>query len=283
MSNPTSTIVAAAADQTTEPHIILYDIPSTSSLIAWSPNTWKIRLVLNMKGLPYKTVWIEYPDIKALALKIGAKPTTTQVQVDGIVGPHYTLPIIQDMRTGKVVSDSTYIALYLEDTYPSPSMQLFPKGTRALQAAFAETFVATAGMPLWIPVAFETTAKLNDPSREYYLRQKALVAGKELKDFAPEGPVREKEWAIALAGLATINDWLAAEEGPFLMGKTLSYGDVVVAAYLTWYAAIMGEESREWKDLMAANDGRWAGIWKFFNGEGWIRIDEVGAKALQKA
>ncbi|TFY51793.1 hypothetical protein EVG20_g10833 [Dentipellis fragilis] len=260
MSIPPST--TSAADQAAEPHIIL--------------------LILNMKGLPYKTVWVEYPDIKSLALEIGAKPTATQVQVDGIVGPHYTLPIIQDTRTGKVVSESTYIALYLEDTYPSSSVQLFPKGTRALQAAFAETFVATAGKPLWIPVAFETTIKLNPPSAEYYLRQKALVAGKELKDFAPEGPVREKEWANVLAGLATVDHWLAVEEGPFLMGRTLSYGDVVVAAYLAWYAAILGEQSPEWKDLMTVNKGRWAKVWDFFSSKGWIRVDEAGAKALQK-
>ena len=65
--------------------IVFYDIPGNAhSHKAWSPNTQKTRCALlsrlrdvkvisersdlfsyslNYKGIPYKTVWVEYPDI----------------------------------------------------------------------------------------------------------------------------------------------------------------------------------------------------------------------------
>ena len=42
---------------------VLFDIPGKDGL-AWSPNVWKVRAVLNYKKLPYKTEWIEFPDIE---------------------------------------------------------------------------------------------------------------------------------------------------------------------------------------------------------------------------
>lgn len=105
---------------------------------------------MNYKGLSYKTVWVEYPDIgkawsdpprlftggtdtdpaartAALAKKIGAKPTAT---VDG--EPLYTVPIIHDPNTGSVVADSFYIAQYLDKQYPGQPT-LIPQDTDAFQ------------------------------------------------------------------------------------------------------------------------------------------------------
>ena len=65
----------------TEKPIILYDLPSQKPLAAWSLNPWKsthhlsdpafiradqtaARLLLNYKGLNYKTAWTEYPDLQ---------------------------------------------------------------------------------------------------------------------------------------------------------------------------------------------------------------------------
>jgi hypothetical protein len=61
--------------------IILYDLPSKPPCQSWSLNPWKstrqnhhpfyaytdttlARLLLNYKGIPYKTEWIEYPDVE---------------------------------------------------------------------------------------------------------------------------------------------------------------------------------------------------------------------------
>ena len=68
------------------------------------------RYVLNIKRIPYKTVWVEYPDIKPLCLKIGASPAESLP--DG--SPLYTLPVIYDPNTQTPVSDSAAIARYLD-------------------------------------------------------------------------------------------------------------------------------------------------------------------------
>ncbi|KAJ7483558.1 hypothetical protein FB451DRAFT_1234964 [Mycena latifolia] len=77
------------------PPIVFYDIPSTLPNKCWSPNTWKTRYALNFKGIPYKTSWVEYPDIEPLSREVGAAPTRNKP--DG--RPHYTLPMIHDPST----------------------------------------------------------------------------------------------------------------------------------------------------------------------------------------
>jgi hypothetical protein len=59
---------------------ILYDLPSKGRCACWSLNPWKgrfvrkckkihlpilyiARLALNFKGVDYKTIWLEYPDV----------------------------------------------------------------------------------------------------------------------------------------------------------------------------------------------------------------------------
>lgn len=49
--------------QTGEPDIIFYDLASTKN-ICFSPAVWRIRLILNYKQIPYRTVFIEFPDIE---------------------------------------------------------------------------------------------------------------------------------------------------------------------------------------------------------------------------
>jgi hypothetical protein len=88
------------------------------------------RWVLNYKRLLYRTVWVEYPDIKPLSLEIGAAPTSHNA--DGAA--FYTLPAIHDPNTGKTISDSFDIAQYLDVTYPE--RPVLPLGTEGLQSAF---------------------------------------------------------------------------------------------------------------------------------------------------
>lgn len=43
--------------------IVLYDLTCEKNE-CFSPVVWRIRLMLNYKGIPYKTVFIEFPDIE---------------------------------------------------------------------------------------------------------------------------------------------------------------------------------------------------------------------------
>jgi len=47
----------------TEPEIILYDLACTKD-VCFSPVVWRIRLMLNYKQIPYKTIFLEFPDIE---------------------------------------------------------------------------------------------------------------------------------------------------------------------------------------------------------------------------
>lgn len=44
--------------------IILYDLACTKG-VCFSPSVWSIRLMLNYKGISYKTVFLEFPDIES--------------------------------------------------------------------------------------------------------------------------------------------------------------------------------------------------------------------------
>jgi hypothetical protein len=90
-----------------------------------------LRYSLNYKGLSYRTEWIEFPDIEAHCKAIGASATSTNI--DG--SPFYTLPVIKDLSTGAVVSESAAIAKYLDDTYPS-TPALFVDSESISQLAF---------------------------------------------------------------------------------------------------------------------------------------------------
>ncbi|PSR72266.1 hypothetical protein PHLCEN_2v11858 [Hermanssonia centrifuga] len=99
------------------------------------------RYSLNYKGLPYRTEWVEYPDIEVLCIRIGAPPTSTKHG-----RPRYTLPVIYDPSTNSVISDSVDIAKYLDETYPD-TPKLLPAGTEAFQAMFLDSVWPSIGFP----------------------------------------------------------------------------------------------------------------------------------------
>lgn len=47
----------------TEPEIVLYDL-ACDKRMCFSPVVWRIRLMLNYKRIPYKSVFLEFPDIE---------------------------------------------------------------------------------------------------------------------------------------------------------------------------------------------------------------------------
>ena len=87
------------------------------------------RYALNIKGAPYKTIWLEYLEIEGEYKKAGIAPSGKRGGKD-----LYTCPGLVDPNTGTALADSQAIAEYIEKTYPNPSTPtLFPPGTRALQ------------------------------------------------------------------------------------------------------------------------------------------------------
>ncbi|KAI0667609.1 hypothetical protein C8Q78DRAFT_1081920 [Trametes maxima] len=236
--------------------IVFYDIPGkTDALKAWSPNTWKTRYSLNYKGLPYKTVWVEYPDIEAVLRKLGA-PATEQ-KPDG--SPYYTLPAIYDPNTKTAVVDSFEIARYLDKTYPD-TPRLIPAGTDALHVAFIH---AWRGLlmndlgPLVIPAVANS---LRSRSEVYFRATREVMFGGDLEKLAPAGSAKRVEhWKGIKNGLDTLAQWIEADGTGkrFFNGDQPAWADIAFAGYLIWLRVVLGVDSQEWKDLASWDGGRW--------------------------
>ncbi|KAJ7038014.1 hypothetical protein C8F04DRAFT_1091073, partial [Mycena alexandri] len=240
--------------------IILYDIPSTAPGCAWSPNTWKTRYALNFKGLAYKTVWIEYPDIEDLCKEIGAEPTG--VRKNG--ASYYSLPVIHDPKTGAIVSDSVRIADYLDSTY-SDTPRVIPAGTHTLQKAFQVAY-DQATDPSVRQYILPAVAKILRPkSEEYYVRTREASFGKKLINVVPTGEAHDTVWKEVETGFGKVDQWM--NEGmnngaPFVMGNSPTFTDFMIAGEMQWFMKGFGEDSDLFKDMMKWHGGRWAKLLK---------------------
>jgi len=245
--------------------IILYDLPSKYEPRAWNLNTWKGRLALNYKQLPYRTEWISYPDVKPTLSKLGFKPLG--IEYDGT--PLYTVPAILDPTTSTptTISESTDIAQYLDDAYPS-TPKLFPEGTKDAQLKFikfALTNVVSTGLLLTKP---GIPSVLDDPKGvEYYIRVTTGRLGLPLNDLCPAGSEERKEaWKNlkkALDDVADIYDKNVEGNGELFTGQSITFADILLAAFFLYLKAVPSERDGEdikttWDVVQGLNEGRWA-------------------------
>ncbi|KAH9480872.1 Glutathione S-transferase-like protein ustS [Psilocybe cubensis] len=223
--------------------IILYDIPSTLPDKAWTYNVWKARLSLNFKGIPYKTEWVELPDVEPLFEKLGVPPASKKP--DG--SPRYTVPAIHDPSTGVYISDSILIAQYLDKTYPDKPL-LFPNGTLAIQSALNDAIYhnVKSVFPAILPTVL---TKLNPVSSAYMINKH----GSSLPTSFAEN------WKAFKDGLDQVDAWYSKNEkkGIFLLGDVPSWADIVLASFLVNVRKICGEESDQWREVEWWNGGRW--------------------------
>ncbi|KAA1475686.1 hypothetical protein DENSPDRAFT_842497 [Dentipellis sp. KUC8613] len=252
--------------------LIFYDIPGNASPTkAWTPNPWKARLSLTMKGLPHRTVWVEYPDIEGVCKKLGAQPTGLR---EG--QPLYTLPVLEDPNTGAIISESFSIAEYLDATYPN-TLQLIPKGTKALQIMFRDIFEEKVFWKMLETQVLRIVAQLSPESAVFWREKVGKVLGKKPEDLLPDERAKEERWNQALQGLSVLDRWASQNEsGPFIMGDVPSFADAVLTAHLIWLKTLGGAESKEWISVMEADGGRWARLYDEFGKWSWV--DEESAK-----
>ncbi|KAF8625608.1 hypothetical protein AX17_006794 [Amanita inopinata Kibby_2008] len=231
--------------------IIFYDIASKLTDTALSPNTWKTRLVLNYKGLPYKTEWVELPDIEAKCKELGVGPT--DIMSDK---PLYTLPAIYDPNTQTAIADSYHIARYLDKTYPN-TPRVIPEGTEVFQIFPLFPHVMGSNLAFWSFTVPATYAVLNPQSLEYFRRTREAMFGKEIEDMELKGAEAEAAWKQLKDGYDAMDKMWQLSKGPHMMGETLSYMDLVIASWSFWLRAIFGKDSEKWKDITSWNGGRW--------------------------
>jgi len=263
--------------------IILYDIPSKlpGKWQPWSPNTWNTRYALNFKGLPYKTEWIEYPDIKPHCLKIGA--TYSDIKASG--EPYYSLPIIHDPNTSQTIVDSFQIALYLERQYPD-TPKLFPvPNTESLIYGFDKGLGRILNGPIFPMLVAGVCGILNESSAVYFRETREVrYKPKSLEDVSygsgKDSEEYKKLWSDLEKGLDLLSKRMdlsvseGGKAGPYVMGDTLSYSDFVIAAVFVWARrswagprvlkeggldeqSVDADRSEEWDRVSSLNGGRW--------------------------
>ncbi|KAH0489441.1 hypothetical protein TgHK011_009870 [Trichoderma gracile] len=194
--------------------ITLFDLPSKEPNGTWSLNPWKTRLLLNYKGLDYKTEWLHYPDI-APRLKPHLPPNET--------GTEYTIPAIL-FPDGTYMMDSAKIAPAIEQRYPSPpahvSSPLVPK---------IEHLTLEAITPLF-PILMHKISQviLADKDYDYWVGRHTRRLGMPLDEYERQNG-GEEVWAGARPALSELTQLLKERqaEGPFFLGAEVSYADFV--------------------------------------------------------
>lgn len=253
--------------------ITFYDIASKTPVqkTCFAPNPWKTRYALNFKNLPYKTSWVPLPDIPKIRRTLNV-PACRKF-ADGT--DFFTLPIIEDPATNSLVGDSFDIAVYLQKTYPdSGAGDLFPVQTLdyifqqdppsliPLSECRDSGFPEYARFNVNVDAAFTAHVQLvvqgfpfdpatEEASKAIFVRR-AGVSGWE--DFALVGEAREKtmdSFRAMLGGLARLFERDGG--GPFLLGMTPSYADLIVGAWLRMMR--VGLPEREWEDVRGWHGG----------------------------
>lgn len=255
--------------------IVFYDIASCPPLRTFAPNPWKTRFALNLKGVPYRTEWVQMPAIHDLREKLGVPANRTLPNGS----PYHTLPVIQDTTTGKTIGDSFEIALYLDSAYPD-GPTLFHPNTIGLTAAFNAQVDSIFTKHVALNTAMPFDPAFKDEIMGIFAKRFGLKSMDEMQMTSEQREKMFVSFEAALGELAkayyhtggttdhTWNTFGTAKEqsqrpppgredaGLFLDGKEPVYADFIVGAWLKHMEASLAPE--DWKRVSSWQDGRWA-------------------------
>lgn len=257
--------------------LIFYDI-SAPDKRSYAPNPSKARLALSFKRVPFKTTFVDIVNISEVRKGLNC-PAARKLD-DG--SDYYTLPMLQDPASGKIVGDSFDIANYLEDTYPDSGGCLFPRDSTRTGLDYESPNKDTA---FFAPLTSNEGSKNKEYAKfnlhidatfsayivlyAYFLpfnpdtadAAKALMMKRahldSWEDLNMQGEAREglkagfKEALTSLARLFTVH-----ESGPYLEGSQANYADLVVGGWLNMLSVVMPGE--EWKDFRTWHDAVFA-------------------------
>ncbi|KAJ7136395.1 hypothetical protein C8R43DRAFT_1020634 [Mycena crocata] len=259
--------------------ITLYDSPGTRSQ-TWVPNIWRIRFILNYKRLPYRTVWVEFPDVETTLRAIGAPPSSQRP--DG--RPIYTLPVIsprkipppalntdliqvivdptRNAQAPQILSNTNNIAEYLEACYPA--RPVFPEGSRALQTLFVhyiQEVFAKPLLPIMVPITHDRLPERTQSHFHGSSRSRTPMPMSPSGHAAlPPGPQREHAWQLVkdqFDFLALILDKNVGDgDGVVAQGHHVSYADFALCSVLLWIEQMAPHDG--WARVRDWNGGRWA-------------------------
>ncbi|KAJ5639705.1 Glutathione S-transferase-like protein ustS [Penicillium longicatenatum] len=235
-----------------------FDITSTlpGAYKSWSPNTLKVRAVLNFKSIPYTQSWVSYPDIAPLMKGFGVEPNK--------VGHAYTLPAIVHesiLDHQGAMMDSLPIVEHLDHVFPD--RPLFPSGDASYALFLAVNKLTLALGPAVRTLIIPSVPEHLDPrGQEYFVRTRSESFGKPLAEVRPtdEGEIAEM-WETMEKGCETLIKMLKGREGkkgPFFEGETASYADLSFACLLAFFHRF---DREIWEKFMGLGDGEFRALW----------------------
>ncbi|KAK5128938.1 hypothetical protein LTR85_000271 [Meristemomyces frigidus] len=201
--------------------VILYDLANRQAT-SWSPNPWKTRLALNFKGVEYTTEWVEYPDLAPKFKACGIPCNDPGAFAD------YSSPTVR-FPDGTYVMDSAKIATKLEEVYPEPSLHL--DSSPSDEAGELVNNLVMALLPGVMPGI--VTDILQEPSASWFAEDRERRFGMKLDELAQKAG-GEVGWQNAEPVLKKVKVMLQEgkkDDGPFVLGSTPSYSDLIIVAF----------------------------------------------------
>jgi len=153
-------------------------------------------------------------------------------------GYKYTSPTIR-LPDGTYIMESKKIALKLESLHPEPPLHLDSPVLPRVEPILHN--IVTCFRPLFVPLV--PRMFLNPASQAHFIPSREKGVGKSLDEFgkgADQGVENAKPHVKELAGVLGEHP-----EGPFFLGKEVSYVDFVVVGWLRMMAR-MGVAERIW-------------------------------------
>ncbi|KIW53851.1 hypothetical protein PV05_06262 [Exophiala xenobiotica] len=205
----------------TEPEIVLYDLACTKH-VCFSPAVWRIRLMLNYKRVPYRTIFLEFPDIEHTLKGLGLVPSES-------ASGKYTVPAIQHVPTDTYMMDSAPIAQFLESTYPDRAVPLKSELGSEIEAKAR----AVGGAAFRMSVMPREIGILSPRVQEYFRRTREASLGHRLEDLL-DPDKEEQVWNAAADGMRAVSELMRTNkaDGPFVLGARPSYTDFFITGSL---------------------------------------------------
>ncbi|KZV76634.1 hypothetical protein PENSPDRAFT_747516 [Peniophora sp. CONT] len=238
--------------------ITFYDMPRkgsenrSESEQCWSPNNWKTRFALNIKGLRYKTEWLSFTAVEPKMKELGVGPQPGPLK--------YTLPTIYDPKTKKVITESFAIATYLDEAYPETPRLVAP-GAAGLHQAFLEKVAGpllSAMFPLVCMSAYEQCCMNEADEHWFRTTRESWFGGKRLEDIGPKGEALTEACKGIGGQLDGIAKLVAANgmDAVFIGGDSPSHADTAIAATLLCALRLNGKDSEVSRVILGH---KWAG------------------------
>jgi len=200
----------------------LLDIDSTRNPKQWSPNTLKSRAVLNFKGLPFQTRFINFADVVTVVSTLGVPKNEK--------GRPFSVPVVITPE-GKAIMDSMAIFEYLEKVKPQPS--LLSADQKEWVEAFYDEFNRSIGPSMSVVLPLVPTF-LDQKASEYFKKSRTEMFGKPLDQLVPDAAEREKIWMQTFEAINKLGDTFPALRKTIPNERPLTYADILLSCYIEW-------------------------------------------------